>query len=142
MRLHTDTLTYQDIYDACRKARVSAPVLSRHGSRKRDHAFEVILSGSNPRNANGNDFKAATWDEWGVFLAHLFYRDPQMFAGTKNWNYDGAEHFNRRTDDRFVWRPDTFNYMPSDTHPQHKWTGAFDGALMFCTKCSARWRYR
>lgn len=139
MRIHTDTLTERDIYDACRIAGVSAPVFSRHGSRKRDHAFEVILSGSSSHNSNGNEFKAATWDEWGVFFTVLFERDPQMFAGVKNWNYDGARHFHYRTDDRFVYS-DPGQRFPADTHPQHKWRGT-GGDSQHCTKCSAilRW---
>lgn len=137
MRIHTDTLTERDIYDACRKAKVSAPVFTRHNSRKRDHAFEVQLSGSSPYRSQGHGDHAATWDEWGVFLAHLFYRDPKAFVGSKNWNYDGQEHFHYRTGHRFVWRPDTFNYMPSDTHPRHKWWTDGTGTGQFCQNCTA-----
>jgi hypothetical protein len=141
MRIHSDTLTMHDIYDACRKAKVYAPVLENKGSRKRDRAFEVSLSGSSSRPSQSHGEPAATWDEWGVFFAHLFYRDPNAFIGQKHWNYDGLAHFDYRTGFRFVWRPDTFNYMPSDTHPQHKWRGDGTGEGQFCTKCTAilRW---
>jgi hypothetical protein len=141
MRLHTDTLTEQDIHFACCSAGVTAEVFTRHGSRSRDHAFEVILSGSNTRNANGHSFKAATWDEWGVFFAALFERDPQMFAGNKNWGYDGAHAFHRKTDDRFLYsNPD--RRFPEDTHTQHKWWATGDGQSQYCRKCTAIFRWK
>jgi hypothetical protein len=142
MRIHSDILVERDIYDACRKSGTSAPIFTRHGSHRRNHAFEVQLSGHSPYRSQGHGDYAATWDEWGVFLAHLFYTDPHAFVGSKNWNYDGVHHFNRRTNDRFLWQPDKWSYMPEDTHPRHKWWADGTGNGQYCQKCTAVLKYK
>lgn len=44
---------------------------------------------------------AATWDEWGWFLAYLFGQDPNAVCG---W-YKGRTDFNVKTDFRYVGDP-------------------------------------
>lgn len=107
MRIHTDTLTSADVYNACDAATrsvsgtktVRPTRLELHGSRKRARAFDVILTGSNSRRQNGGQDYAATYDEWGYFLAHLFARDPQMTCDY----YDDAADFQTKTDRRYVF---------------------------------------
>lgn len=135
MRIHTNTLTSTDLYDAARIARADLE-LTTHGSRKRARAFNVTLRGESRRRPNmgkygAGDEYAATWDQWGVFLAELFDRDPSVFTP-----YDkDADFFDRRTAGRFG------NGWPEDAHGDH--TFRPDAPyVQKCTKCSATnsWR--
>lgn len=137
MRIHTSASEMQ-FQQAARKAGVSFARFGRHGSRSRSHAFDVILEGSSGRRGNGGDHEAATWDEWGIFLAEVFRADPDA----KCWAYDGAEHFRWVTGARF----DTLTR--AEQHARHKWipqgcaaTGAY--AVSEC-RCGAlqRWMLR
>jgi hypothetical protein len=114
MKLHTDKLTDDDVYTACGMAGpdVDAEV-TEAGSRIRDHALIVYLSGTSPRaSAHDSHDSAATWDEWGMVLAELFAGDPDM---TIPKVYDDAEHFRWSTGNRF----DTLT--PAYQHPRHRW---------------------
>jgi hypothetical protein len=97
--------------------------LTSHGSRSRDHAFDVHLvaeqrkgrrRGNSGSYGAGYDY-AATWDEWGIFFAHLFAIDPEMTC----YAYDGADDYHWQTNGRFRLdddgRPD---FVP---HDQHRW---------------------
>ena len=105
MRIHTDTLTMSDVYVAARFARADVVDFTEHGSRSRDHAFNVKLEGESRRHPNGGasgrDYAsgyAATWDQWGVFLSVLFDLDP-----TAHTPHDkGREAFTARTGERFM----------------------------------------
>lgn len=88
MRIHSDTLDRDTVFRAALAAKTYAEVLSAHGSRSRAGAFEVQLSGSSPYTAQSGAWKAATWDEWGVFLDSLFDIDPHMIAGPYNGRND------------------------------------------------------
>jgi len=112
MIMHTDTITLADIGEATRYAtreggqprgeHVIATRWTERGSRKRARAFDVILSGNNSRRQNGGtryadhgrdaEF-AATYDEWGHFLAFLFAIDPRMVTPY----YNGADDFHTKT---------------------------------------------
>lgn len=137
MRFHTDTLTTKDLHDAARVARVDMEFTS-HGSRSRDHAYNIRLLGESRRRPNsgkrgaGDDY-AATWDQWGVFISYLFDRDPYM---TTQY-YADLDEFQYRTDYRF----NVPGYWPSDAHGDHRFK--FNGVprQQECTKCSAvtRW---
>lgn len=127
MRIHTDTLTIGQVRDALPTG-VTATVLTRHGSHSRNHAFEVRLSGSSTHWQWDKVHKAATWDEWGTFLADVFAADKHAIAGT----YDGLKHFDRVTCYRF----DGGGTLPEDTHPQHKWVSGGAG-YVHCQECSA-----
>lgn len=129
MRLHTDTISESDVYAAARTARVDLVGFSRHGSRKRDHAFEVKLEGESCRRPNhgkagwDSDYGyAATWDQWGVFIATLFSVDPDAIIGM----YPTRNAFDAFT--RYRFDADSF---PSDYHGDHSWNGST------CRKCSA-----
>ena len=165
MRIHTDHLTESNIYNAARFARVDVVKLARHGSRSRDHAFDVKLEGESRRRPNGGcsgagyaSGYAATWDQWGVFLAILFDVDPGMFTP-----YDSNRHaFRVRTDRRFdgdivgegvstnyhvvngraadhrvtVHRLGS-SYWPTDAHGDHTFRFSGVARSQSCTKCSA-----
>lgn len=135
MRLHSNFLETSDFYRAARTAGVSFTRFETKGSRKRDRAFDVILTGTSPRNQNfGGEDKAATWDEWGVFLGVLFGIDPEAVTPY----YSCGADFHWQTGNRFFWiRP------AHQRHRQHRWewsgraaTGAYTvheckcGALM------------
>src|SRR3712207_5740771 len=100
MRIHTDTVTELHIRAALRAATdasngvrsVDVTRLQRHGSRTHSHAWDVILTGSNPRRQNGGPDYAATYDEWGWFLAYLYGIDSEL--RTAGWpGYNGADDF-------------------------------------------------
>lgn len=120
MRIHTDTLEAHQIYRAANDMPDVYVDITRRGSRKRNHAFELSISaeprkGRRPRNSGnrGSDGydAAATWDEWGVIFARLFDIDPDMTC----YAYDGADHYHWSTGDRFR-DPATL-----EMHDQHRW---------------------
>ena len=140
-------VTRTDIHEAARIARVSFDVTT-HGSRKRDHAFEVHLTGESRRrpghsSAESGEY-AATWDQWGVFLAHLFAIDPQMTC----YAYKDAEDYATKTADRFgapevVMTSEGYAEQfiaygwPEDAHGDHTFRYAGTHGEQSCTKCSA-----
>ncbi len=97
MRIHSDTITTQNIAAAASYARVGIEVLTEHGSRSRAKAFEVQLSGSSSYRAQGGWWLAATWDEWGNFLHFLYGVDDNMLAGQPSYGYDGQDDFLSKT---------------------------------------------
>ena len=118
MILRTDTIEREDIVRAAREAHVDFDRLEEKRSRsRRGIAWDVLLTGSSPRRPNrrgaGGDY-AATWDEWGIFLAALYREDPTMMAGDYYWD---ADHFHLVTCDRFLGG---FNH--ADQHRTgHRW---------------------
>lgn len=137
MRIHTSA-TEADVRAAAMVARATIARLSQHGSRSREHAFEVILGGESSRARNGGRYgaetggKAATWDQWGVFLAALYRTDPQLIC----WAYSSAHEFHVRTAERFLWGKTLQNGWPEDAHGDHSWEWSGYGAR--CRRCSAR----
>lgn len=131
MRIHSDKLLGVDIYAATQGLPgVSVETCTSHGSRKRDGAYEVKLSGTSSYDSQGVDdygqtFKAATWDEWGIFIARLFAIDPEAIIG----QYKDLYSFEAYTQYRF----DTLDI--EDQHKRHKWE--YDGSQHSC-KCGAR----
>ena len=119
MKLHTNTLTRSDIREALAESKaaglidpaVGFEMLEDKGSRSHSHAFEVQLGwygekikgdGRRYKNSgkNGSDtVYAATYDEWGEFIADLMDRDHDAVFGTykgyqgfheaTNWQYGG-----------------------------------------------------
>lgn len=121
MRIHSDKLTAEDIYAAVRaipgQTLIHVDHFCEHGSRSRSRAFDVKLGTfyggpgtSHPRRPNpgtgprtfGSDVWAASYDDWGYFLAYLFEIDPDAIAGP----YRHAADFRGQTagayDDRQV----------------------------------------
>lgn len=108
MRVHSDTLTPDDFYLAAWAVRADAPhiyinQIGVYGSRSRARAFDVALRGRGARHtrrpnsgsygAAQGDF-AATYDDWGYWLAELFRRDPNARVGSI---YNGRDDFHART---------------------------------------------
>jgi hypothetical protein len=115
MRIHTDKVDLIDIRRAQEVAHVVAIKDEEHGSRKRRRAWEIILSGDGAHRTQYADRAepAATWDQWGIFLAELFKVDPDAIAGP----YDGADQFHEVTGDRFR----TLRYNVEPYHRLHRW---------------------
>jgi hypothetical protein len=104
MRIHTDTLTVDDLHAAAKLADCTVEAATRHGSRARAYALDFIMSGhGKSRGQYGNlDYTAASWDDYGIALAELFRRDPRAIVGTPGRpTYDGAADFHARTVDRY-----------------------------------------
>lgn len=115
MRLHSNIHTWQSVHDALTRAKRSGKVpehvhfeqLTEHGSRKRSTAFEIKLAtytkepGDGRRRPNtgnrGTDISdglwAATYDEWGWFIAELFAHDKVAVFG----HYVGLAGFDAAT---------------------------------------------
>lgn len=135
MRIHSDTITNRHIIDAASLARVEFDRWEDKGSRTRDHAFDVTLTGESKRRPNdrgasrGTGKFAATWDQWGVFLGFLFDIDPDMVTPY----YENARDFHYKTDGRFE------DGWPEDAHGDHVFR-YFNG-MQRCSKCSAAQRY-
>jgi len=156
MRIHSNTLTYSDLAWSARIARADYEI-DKTGSRSRDHAFTVHLTGEsrrspNRRGKNEPGTKAATWDQWGVFIAMLFSKGPDMVVGSVAYPYyEDSDDFHYRTGNRFVPRPltDLVNtateiraaYWPADAHGDHRFKYNGVPFEQSCTKCSAvqRW---
>jgi hypothetical protein len=119
MRIHSDHLDAREVQKAATLAGVGFTRFSLHGSRSRAGAFDVILTGASPRNQNGGSDKAATWDQWGVFLSTLFAVDPKMVTPY----YADAEHFHWSTGNRYA----EFN-LADDHVKGHKWEFSGDSA--------------
>jgi hypothetical protein len=109
MHIHTDHLTGDDLHLALIDSglhrrgvfldtdRGGPNGYTAHRSRKRKHRFTFYLvatDGYGRRYANsgtkgaGTD-KAATWHEWGAFIAELYHRDPDALIG----HYGSARDF-------------------------------------------------
>ena len=90
MKIHSDILTFTDIQAAvpegCYLAVFDHPGFGRtrcgyEGSRTRERGFVVRLSGNSKSAMRNLSDKAATWDEWGIFIAAIFERDPNAVVG-------------------------------------------------------------
>lgn len=112
MKLHSDTITYLDIHDALKAAKATGLVapqvilekIHTCGSRSRKVGYEIVLRanykvpGDKRRRPNsgaygaGDDW-AATYIEWGVFIAELFDIDHDAIFGS----YKGYDHFHKVT---------------------------------------------
>src|SRR4051812_26287311 len=117
MLLHTDTLDTLELRKAARLAGVGFTRLDLKGSRSRDHKFDVILTGSGGR---GQGFRrdgdpAASWDEWGIWLGHLFRLDERAVVRGM-YDYLDGEHFTWATGGRFT--PD---FTWALQHTRHRW---------------------
>jgi hypothetical protein len=134
MRIHGNTLTLDQLNDAADAAGVTVTA-TRHGSRIRNGAWEVKLSGSGGVNLGyrRDNMRGATWDETGAFLARVFDADP---TATVPRVYVDRDDFHAVTGARFVT-----GTMPSDTHKRHAWQDYSDAHGLYptvgCTKCSA-----
>ncbi len=116
MRIHGDKINSDDIRAAAQHAaRMSGAAVyvvrsTVHGSRQRAGALDVIIASDGTlsrrrRNAGASrdrsalDDYAATWGQWGHFLAYLFTVDPSATAPTA---YADAADFHARTRGEFA----------------------------------------
>ncbi|WP_176561903.1 hypothetical protein [Mycolicibacterium palauense] len=115
MRIHSNVLTEQHFYEAAIAAGVTVVGVHRHGSRSRERAYDFGISGSGRSGGQWGhrDYKSATWDEWGIFLAHLFEVDQDAHTGKHG--YLSADHFHWVTGDRFRY------LTPDGQHKRHNW---------------------
>jgi hypothetical protein len=129
MRIHSDFIEEVDVRKAARLAGVQFTRFGLHGSRKREHAFDVILTGSSPRRQNQGEDYAATWDEWGSFLGYLFALDANAWTQ----QYTSGAHFDWATDGQYR------NGVLPVRHASHRWEYA--GGMASECQCGAvrRW---
>jgi hypothetical protein len=113
MRIHTNVLHKEDLREATKYVADNAPniyvdSISIHGSRKRAFALEVQLRGDGERHtrrpnsgrigASSDDSYAATYDDWGYWLAELYRIDPEMIVAR---SYDNADDFHKKTNYKY-----------------------------------------
>lgn len=113
MKIYSDKLTNTDLrhalpegvsfQDTFRRPGWYEPFRGFKPRRHFERGYEVFLSGSSRYNSAHDRYeKAATWDEWGIFIAALFEIDPEA----KISHYDGRDDFiaqTREERDR-IWR--------------------------------------
>ena len=137
MRIHGDHIMTGDIYAAAELARVTLDRTTMHNSRSRGQAFDITLTGESKRRPNGGtvnrlvhnpDAYAATWDQWGVFLAYLFEHDTTL---TIPRVYEDVDQFNHKTDFRFE------DGWPNDAHGDHTFRYSGTPRQQECSKCTA-----
>lgn len=123
MRLHSDLHTTKTIYAAMSQAKDDGRVADHvffyifddRGSRTRDRAWEIQLGtydklpgdkrgwkntgqyGADSK-LNGGGIYAATYDEWGWFIAELFNYDKDAVFG----GYKGRDDFNSQTRNKYI----------------------------------------
>jgi len=122
VRIHSDSIEELDIRKAVSLAGASFIRLDVKGSKSREQGFDVVLSGSGVHKSQGGygmltDDQAATWDEWGIVLGHLFRLDQNM----RTPYYANADDFNWQTGERFS--PD---FTPLMQHKMHKFSPSGD----------------
>jgi hypothetical protein len=105
MRIHTDTLLHTDIIAATHYVkRVTGSAVTTmggfpevRGSRSHAGAYEVYLMSdgklSRRRTMRDRDCYAATYEQWGWFLAYLYAIDQHAKAGP----YNGSDAFDSQT---------------------------------------------
>jgi hypothetical protein len=142
MRIHTDKIVIGDVYRAVAEMRGVSVDASQHGSHSRARSFDVSLTGTSTRRPNSgsrgaawdSEEFAATWDEWGIFLAYLFRVDPHAWVGgtRKRPIYDGREDFHSATGGRFR------SLKQEDQHRNHRWERVSEGITLCAQEgCSA-----
>ena len=120
MKLHSRTLTYADLHTALKAAPgVHLDRAEPRGSRSHGKGWDIALEsdgtpdvGGKPRRFARNVGKAgrfpgehpgfaASYDDWGRYLAVLFDLDPDLHAGP----YKGRDHFHEVTQHAYVTSP-------------------------------------
>ncbi len=108
MRIHSNILNERDLHKALDAADqaldVNLIVIGTRGSRSHRQAFEVALRGTGARHKRApqtvlysSDERAATFDDWGYFLAEVFQADPDATCGP----YKGITDFHNQTDGKY-----------------------------------------
>ncbi len=111
MKIHSNVLTHDHFADAAHYAsKASGGEVwtireDERGSRSHARAFDVILVGDGTfgrRRTMSGEGIAATWAQWGHFLAALYRIDPNAKAGP----YNGADDFHGQTREAFHIDPE------------------------------------
>lgn len=130
MKIHSNVLTREDIIHAARNiAHCDITDLSERGSRSHKNRWDIKLSGDSLYNQNFGDSKAATWDQWGIFLAYLFRLDPTV----KTDMYSDVNNFHWITGERFI----SLTYP--EQHKRHKWIPIGNDEFI-CDDCDSSMR--
>lgn len=92
--------------------------------RKRENCFRVILSGTNSRHVfNATKTRAATYDEWGIFLNEIFVQDEDAICGP----YNGKDDFAQKTNEKYTcWNCDKPNGRHAVGCPELKYDATDD----------------
>ncbi len=107
MRIHVNSATLLDVMHAATIAsqvsggEVTVHLDSTHDSRSHRQALEIKLTGDGTLTRRQNMSKtgiAATYDQWGHFLAELYRVDPTVKAGP----YRDAQSFHAITGNAFL----------------------------------------
>ncbi len=103
MKIHSDIIDQTGtFYAAAQDKSYAVSDITKVGSKSRRNAFNVYLGGSaraRSQHWDGYDYvKAATYDEWGFFIATLYEIDPNMIAGP----YKGIDDFNTKTKHAYI----------------------------------------
>lgn len=123
MKIHSDTLTLQDIRSAVPEGCYLAAFyhkgdewtsIGQEGSRSRERGFVVRLSGSSKSTMQRLPDKAATWDEWGIFIAAIFAHDPDAICGWYSSLQDFIDKTTAEHDRIKQWRRDI---LPTHSAP-------------------------
>lgn len=123
MLIHTNIITNTQMYATARRCRVQLTRCVTSGSRTHVRKFDVLLSGdSNRMQNNASGDQAATWDQWGTFLAELFRLDPGAVVPSTYWSKD---YFHWATGGRFMG-------AKYKTCRQHDFVWASQGARCKC----------
>jgi hypothetical protein len=104
VKIHAKILTEDDLIDALdasgqRALGVEFDKLTTHKSRSHGRAYDAHLVGdgtTSPYYTNERRHSAG-YDAWGWWLAVLFDRDPDAWAGP----YKGRDDFHKQTDGKF-----------------------------------------
>lgn len=103
MKLHSDSITKQDVYRAAELARhhdgadIYVAEMMQNGSRSRARGITFYMESMNGRyatNRQGRDegARAASWSDYGYFIQRLFDVDPDAIIGY----YRGLDDFRRQ----------------------------------------------
>lgn len=138
MKIHSDSLTETDVWNATKAhgMRGVAAEVTTQGSRSHKRGLTVKLSGTSNRNQNPgtgpryNVDKAATFDEWGMFIDFLFLCDEDAIIG----QYKGYEHFKACTMGRYESLTQPYQ------HGTHKWSSSIPGGVSQCD-CGADFNF-
>lgn len=114
MKIWSETLTCKDLLNAAEKVNSEFPGANVYPSsdaslyagprtRRIDHVHLRSATGRHYPNSGGYGAlhvgeMAASWTEWGWFIARVFEIDPDARVG----DYKGVDDFNRQTHDRFI----------------------------------------
>jgi hypothetical protein len=138
VKIHTDTLTTQDIRECVPHGCYLENFIGKNGhevlidqagSRSHERAYEVRMSGSSRHTMDSRRMnytaKSATWDEWGIFIANVFRREITAKVG---W-YKSLDHFIEVT----KAERDRISENRPDLAPTHRAPWLDDNDLIFAS---------